>query len=248
MHPDALSQLARNQRRHWWFTSRALFVRALARSMRDLPPHGRMLDVGTGAGDFSTHEGMPWPTDLRILAMDITREALEILPPDPRLTLLQADAGRIPLRDGSCDAAVIGGMLYHRRVADPERVIREVFRILKPGGRLLTLEPALQFLWGDHDRFFHSGRRFHLPAFRRMIRRCGFRRVMGRYLFAASIPPLVIRRAWAQRGEEARPDFGSLPSWAHRGLIRWHQVEAWLSLIIPLPFGSSVLVLGRKET
>jgi SAM-dependent methyltransferase len=206
-----------------------------------------MLDVGTGAGDFSMRPEMPWPAGLRIVAMDITREALEILPKSSRLILLQGDAGQIPLKDDSCDAVVIGGMLYHRRVADPDRVIREVFRILKPRGWFLTLEPALGWLWGDHDRFFHSGRRFHLPAFQRAVRRSGFRRVTGRYVFCASILPLTIRRVWAQRGEDAHSDFGALPPWAQRLLILWHRLEAWLSLLLPIPFGSSVLVLAQKE-
>jgi ubiquinone/menaquinone biosynthesis C-methylase UbiE len=65
----------------------------------------------------------------------------------------QADAAAIPLIDCSFDAVICSELLEH--VADPPRVLKEVFRVLKPGGRLLLCAP---FLFHIHRDPFDFGR------------------------------------------------------------------------------------------
>jgi demethylmenaquinone methyltransferase/2-methoxy-6-polyprenyl-1,4-benzoquinol methylase len=55
-----------------------------------------------------------------------------------RVSLVQADATSIPLRSGWADAATIGFGI--RNVADPATALREIARVLAPGGRLAILE------------------------------------------------------------------------------------------------------------
>ncbi len=62
----------------------------------------------------------------------------------PRSCLVQADATRLPLADGSFDSVVIFGGIHH--VADRRALFREVSRILRPGGRFLWREPVSDFL------------------------------------------------------------------------------------------------------
>jgi ubiquinone/menaquinone biosynthesis C-methylase UbiE len=53
-----------------------------------------------------------------------------------RLTLIQADAQRLPLREDSADVGLAMHMLYH--VPDIRAAIRELRRIVKPGGMVLA--------------------------------------------------------------------------------------------------------------
>ncbi|MBX3011961.1 MAG: class I SAM-dependent methyltransferase [Caldilineaceae bacterium] len=62
-------------------------------------------------------------------------------------TDIQADASQLPI-DGHCfDAVVCAELLEH--VPDPRPVLAEVYRVLKPGGKLLITVPFLYRVHGD---------------------------------------------------------------------------------------------------
>lgn len=56
------------------------------------------------------------------------------------------DLLNLPLPDGSCDALLNIVVLEHTR--DPQRVIRELYRVLRPGGRMLI---AVPLIWDIHQ-------------------------------------------------------------------------------------------------
>ncbi|MEU3688532.1 class I SAM-dependent methyltransferase [Streptomyces narbonensis] len=54
-------------------------------------------------------------------------------------TLLLADVGRLPVRDGALDAVFGAGLISH--LADPVADLRELARAVRPGGRLALFHP-----------------------------------------------------------------------------------------------------------
>jgi SAM-dependent methyltransferase len=63
---------------------------------------------------------------------------------------IQCDAACIPTRAGLFDAVICSELLEH--VPEPSRVLRDVFRVIKPGGCLLVTVPFLFRIHGDpHD-------------------------------------------------------------------------------------------------
>lgn len=128
-------------------TSKGLQHRRLVEFLAALPDSALVMDVGSSLRRLSS--GM--------LCLDLI--------PTPGVDLV-GDLHRIPLADGSLDAVICNGVLEH--VEDPERVVQELWRVLRPGGRVFV---SLPFLQGYHPsptdfrRFTREGARKLMSAF-----------------------------------------------------------------------------------
>ena len=110
-----------------------------------LQPRDRVLDLGCGPGisAFSMLDRVP---DLAITGLDVSWTMLRFArhfqrrePRGARLTLVRADARRLPFADASFDAVTGHSFLY--LLPEPGAVLAEVVRVLRPGGRVAFLEP-----------------------------------------------------------------------------------------------------------
>ena len=96
-------------------------------------------DFGCGNG-FDLRQLVPGGRCRHAFGLDLSSGMLrtleEMARSSGRLTLIQADAQRLPLRDGGVDVALAMHMLYH--VPDVPAAVAELRRIVKPGGILLA--------------------------------------------------------------------------------------------------------------
>ncbi len=108
----------------------------------------KLLDVATGTGDllFSLQKNSPRVVsgvgiDLSEKMLEIGRAKLDSLPGRPPLSLQKGDATAIPFPAKSFHAVTIAFGI--RNVTDVNLALREMFRVLCPGGRAIILEFSL---------------------------------------------------------------------------------------------------------
>ncbi len=105
-----------------------------------LPPHGLLLDVGTGTGDIAYTALARFPS-VRAIGSDFTYEMMAAgvgKVPGVALPFVQADTFSLPFPDKTFDAVVSGFLV--RNVVDRVAAFREMARVTKPGGRVVCLE------------------------------------------------------------------------------------------------------------
>ena len=130
-------------------------------SRMDLRPGNLVLDVCTGTAGVAMeiadhHDGRIVGLDVSHLMLEAGLRAVEKKNLDGRVQLVQGRAEHLPFPDETFDAVVFTYLL--RYVQDPDATIRELSRVLKPGGELLSLEFGLpealwmRALWEIHNR------------------------------------------------------------------------------------------------
>jgi demethylmenaquinone methyltransferase/2-methoxy-6-polyprenyl-1,4-benzoquinol methylase len=141
----------------------------LARLLPDRPDL-RVLDLATGTGDVllalvracgRVHDGVG--VDMAGKMLSIGRRKIDAAGLGGRLRMVRGDATCLAIHDGGFDAVTIAFGI--RNVIDVPRALREMRRVLKPGGRALVLEFAL-----PRNALFRA---LYLAYFRHVLPRIG---------------------------------------------------------------------------
>lgn len=108
-------------------------------------PGERALDVGTGTGNYACALAT---RGLAVTGIDPSEAMLAVARRKPQpVTWLQGPAERLPFDDGSYDLVVSVTALEF--ISDPRRALEEMFRVLKPGGRLVVGTLNARGPWGE---------------------------------------------------------------------------------------------------
>lgn len=102
-----------------------------------LTHNASLLDLGTGTGDIAREALTQFP-QARVTAADFTLEMMRVGKKNGDLNFSSADALNLPFKDKTFDAVVSGFLM--RNVTDVQQALKEQFRTLKPGGRIVVLD------------------------------------------------------------------------------------------------------------
>jgi SAM-dependent methyltransferase len=236
--PDRLARLEDIEGRHFWFAGRrARIERLLTRYAAQDP----ILDLGCGTGSFA--ESLA-ERGRRVVALDARPEGLRSLRRRARtIPPVQASATHLPLRGEAVRTVLLADVLEH---VDEAAALREVRRVLEPGGCAVISVPAMPWLWSYRDEAAGHLRRYTRAGLKRLVLAQGMQVEEIGYFQFFLFPVLAAGRLLRRRSVRWRDLEDAPPPLVNRVLTWIARAEAALSGHIAWPFGSSLLAVCRK--
>jgi len=235
--------LFRVEQSHWWHTGRrkiiASFVEDICRRVTDRRP--RILDVGCGTGanllmlsQYGDAEGV-----------DVSEDALAFCHERGLEKVKLGAAEALPYDDGTFDLVTALDVVEH--LDDDLAGLREMRRVLRPGGRVLLFVPTFMFLWGLQDDVSHHRRRYRMPELRRVLEQAGFEVERTTYAnITFFMPILAMRKLMRLTGIKAETENNINVSALNGVLGSMLGAESAILKYVNIPFGVSGLCVARK--
>ncbi len=145
---------------------------------------------------------------------------------------------RLPkMADAHCDSIIMVNVLEH--IEDDGGALESLFRVLKPGGRLLLFVPALQFLFSELDRQHGHFRRYHLSPLEYKLQTHGFKIRKKRYFDLAGVLPW-----WLINTLGKKTDFN--PAMAGVYDRYFVPVTKYIERWIAPPLGKNIIIIAER--
>ncbi len=227
--------------RQWWYAGMRAISLALLSGSLPASGAGRILDAGCGTGrNVVALAGYG-----AAFGLDLSEDALALC----RRRGARAVRGSVlalPFQDARFSLVTSFDVLYHRWVEDDRSAVRELARVLRPGGLLLVREPALRILWGAHDAAVQSRHRYTRAELRALLESQGFELLRLSYANFFLFPLLFVRRSLDRLTGRQGSDVGFLPAPLELAFGALLRLEARLLRHVSLPIGASVFALARR--
>lgn len=227
---------------YWWFVgTRNVIERRLRQALRGRAGL-RILDLGAGSGIMMDRLG-----DLgTVVGLDLAVSSARFCRDKGHLALV-ADAGLLPFPDGGFDAVIAADVIEH--TPDDERVVRELARVIRPGGVVIVNVPAFMLLWSHHDEAIGHYRRYRRDSLLPLLSRSGFAietwSYVNFFVFPLFLAARLAQRVFRPRSRPAAADYPWVPGPVNRLFVALLDLEGHLIDRLALPVGTSVLAVGR---
>jgi SAM-dependent methyltransferase len=232
---------------HWWYVGHHHLFNSLLDLHCPGAARGDVLDAGCGTGGYMQRMRERFhPRTL--VGLDISDEALRFCAGRGLADTRCCSIEELPFEDASFDLVVSFNVICHYAVADDLATLREMARVLRPGGWMLLNLPAFDILRGSHDAAVGGVRRYRAPRTRGMLQEAGLRPELLTYFNTFLFPVAVAWRLWSRRRaerEEVRSDLWA-PTYLNGALAALLRLEEAVALRWGLPFGVSLVALSRK--
>jgi len=239
-----LEATARAERDHFWFRGFRRFVKPLleasAGGRRDL----LALDCGCGTG-----YNLPMLRQFgRAVGIDLTFSGLQYAVARGDRQVAQASAARLPFASERFDLVASFDVIYGLPDDIERQAVAEMFRVLKPGGRLVLNVAALPFLRGNHSVLGGEVRRYTRPRLREALSGGGFRIDRLTYTNAFTLPiTAAVRLSQRVVGHAESPAEITVPAAPlNAALAGALALESVALQFIDMPAGSSLLCLATR--
>jgi SAM-dependent methyltransferase len=242
---DVLLELHyRAERTHFWFQGFRDFLSPALAAAAGGQPDLRLLDCGCGTGHnlaLLRQYGQAFGFDQSDAGLNWARAT--------GCPLLRASVGHIPVAANSIDIVTAFDVLPF--VDDDRSAVREMVRVAKPGGYVMISVAALDLLRGDHAEAWQEQRRYTPAMLRALAADTGLAVERVSFMFASLFPLMLGVRLMQRclrpiRDHKVDSDI-AVPAAPINAALTWLvRREAALARHVPMPIGSSLLMVARR--
>jgi SAM-dependent methyltransferase len=247
---EEYARIAAAEDEHWWYRNTRALVGDFLPPPFDTTRGLRVLDAGCGPGGNGA-----WLARLgTVIGVDRSPDALRFVRDRRTETIpVRADVTALPIASATVDVVVAITVLY--AVADDRAAVRELARVLVPGGVMVLLEPAFPSLRRAHDATGHGRRRYRRGRLRELVESAGLdvRRASYAYSFLAPPAAALAAGAHVKPAPAAARSAGSAPSDVERRSLDrvfapLASLERRLLHHLDLPVGTSVVLAATAPS
>jgi SAM-dependent methyltransferase len=237
MQEHLVDDLAVKENSYWWHKIRRNNL--IGGLKKYLPNGGEVLEIGCGTG-ANLREIRKRGYAVRGLELD--SRAITYC---KDLEVLQADATQtLPYQDNSFEAVCLLDVLEH--LDEPEKVVLEIWRILKPGGLVVVMVPADPNLWSYWDEMLGHYRRYTKKTLNESFDK-NWKMLDLRYFFSwMYLPVKIFRRFKKDRVGDKHSDFVPLWGWLNYLLVLCGKIENVFQNLAKVPVGTTVAGFWKK--
>ncbi|MET0754061.1 MAG: class I SAM-dependent methyltransferase [Pyrinomonadaceae bacterium] len=229
---------------HWWFVGRRAileeFLRQIVRNPKSEIQNPKILDVGCGTGanlemlaSFGKAEGV-----------DVSDDALEFCK-QKGLKAHKGLAEQLPFEDESFDLVTALDVVEH--LDDDVSGLKEMNRVLKPGGRTLIFVPAFMWLWGVQDDISNHRIRYTKKQIVERLEKAGFEIERATYANWTFFAPILAGRTLMKITGIKPESENNVNVSALNGIFgKLFSAERFWLKNFDFPFGVSIVITAKK--
>lgn len=247
MNPAEFANIAKTERDFWWYRG----MRRILFRMMDPYLAGRKirhaLEAGCGTG-FLSHL-LQTERQLPVVPMDISADGLRYARGLGVERPVQGDTTHLPFADRAFDMVISLDVLVHMPPGEERAAVREMARVLAPGGLLVMRAAAFGWLRSRHSDFVGERQRYSRGRVLELLRDAGVRPLRCTYANSLLLPVALVKFRMIEPllGAPANSGVEPVAPWLDRLLYAPLGIEAAaIGAGINFPIGQSVVCIGEK--
>ncbi|MEO8482538.1 MAG: class I SAM-dependent methyltransferase [Acidobacteriota bacterium] len=240
-----LEATARAEEVHYWFRGLRRHAQQLLRAATQGQRLGHIVDCGAGTGrnlDWLGHFGFAVGVELTPVGLAVGRARGR--------RMVRGSVTALPFADATADLATSFDVLYCLDDASESMALREMWRVLKPGGLALVNVAALDILHGSHSTLTNEVRRYTRGRLKRRLERAGFNVERLTFTNMSLFPPALavrtLERVTGRASDASEADLTVPPAPINHALNWMLAGEAAFLRVTNLPIGTSIMAVARK--
>jgi ubiquinone/menaquinone biosynthesis C-methylase UbiE len=228
---------------YWWFVGKRFLVKKILKKYCHKRKDLILLDVGCGTGINMKVMGKFG----KVFGVDISKDAIFFCKKRGLKNIYKSGIEKLKFKNNSFDVVTSLDVLYHKGVKDDIRAMKELHRVLKPGGCFVMTDAAMKCLESKHDIVHHVARRYSKRGLMKKLIKAGFIIEKVSYFNTFLFPFVYLKRKLDNLlNSKMKSDVQEINPLLDSFLKIIYKSELRLLDYVNYPFGVSILAVCKK--